>query len=160
MHFEWFFGFLLGHVNLLALPQHQHTSFLFPRRFGQDCPVLFQGTFELTNDKLKVKKRKNETESKTKYNLEKRQNSMGIRLASSFTGICLANSLNVRVRWKCHRKTNTEKIPGQETKNSLTPKNYIETREIKGRTFVAPCEPHTWFAFLFSCFVLVVFTSL
>ena len=23
-----FFGFLLGHVNLLALPQHQHTSFL------------------------------------------------------------------------------------------------------------------------------------
>ena len=27
---EWFFGFLLGHVNLLALPQHQHTSFLCP----------------------------------------------------------------------------------------------------------------------------------
>ena len=23
---EWFFGFLLGHVNLLALPQHQHTN--------------------------------------------------------------------------------------------------------------------------------------
>ena len=26
-------------------------------------------------------------------------------------------------------------------------------------TFAAPCEPHTWFAFLFSCFVLVIFTS-
>ena len=25
-----FFGFLLGHVNLLALPPHQHTSFLCP----------------------------------------------------------------------------------------------------------------------------------
>ena len=29
LSFEWFFRFLLGHVNLLALPQHQHTSFFF-----------------------------------------------------------------------------------------------------------------------------------
>ena len=29
-NFIWFFRFLLGHVNLLALPQHQHTSFLCP----------------------------------------------------------------------------------------------------------------------------------
>ena len=46
----WFFGFLLGHVNLLALPQHQHTGFLCPdvsdrmsffffwKRTGQSCP--------------------------------------------------------------------------------------------------------------------------
>ena len=27
---ERLFRFLLGHVNLLALPQHQHTSFLCP----------------------------------------------------------------------------------------------------------------------------------
>ena len=35
--------------------------------------------------------------------LEKWQNS---------TVICLANALNVRARWKCHRKTNTEKNTG------------------------------------------------
>ena len=41
----WFFGFLLGHANLLGLPQHQHLGFF--STFGQDCPVLFQGTWEL-----------------------------------------------------------------------------------------------------------------
>ena len=104
-----------------SAPAHE---FSLSRRFGQDCPVLFQGTFEQRNcdEKLKVKKRKDGTKSKTKYNLEKWQNC---------TVICLANALNVRARWKCHRKTNTEKNTGSTNKNSLNPKT-IETREIRG----------------------------
>ena len=49
-----------------SAPAHE---FSLSRRFGQDCPVLFQGTFEQRNcdEKLKVKKRKNGTKSKTKY---------------------------------------------------------------------------------------------
>ena len=48
-----------------SAPAHE---FSLSRRFGQDCPVLFQGTFEQRNcdEKLKVKKRKKRNEIKNK----------------------------------------------------------------------------------------------
>ena len=59
-------------MSSFSSPSAPAHEFSLSRRFGQDCLVLFQGTFEQTNcdEKLKVKKRKNGTKSKTKYNLE------------------------------------------------------------------------------------------
>ena len=42
----WFFGFLLGHVNLLALPQHQHTSFLCPNVSDRIALSFFKELFK------------------------------------------------------------------------------------------------------------------
>ena len=64
--------------NFWSLTQHQQASFFLFRCFGQDCPDLFLGTFEQTDEHLKVKKKKkkkkNGTNQKQSDNLEKRQN--------------------------------------------------------------------------------------
>ena len=121
----WFFRFLLGHVNLLALPQHQHTSFLCPDVSYRIALSFFK---ELLNKgtvtkSSRLRNEKTERNQKQSTILEKWQNS---------TVICLANALNVRARWKCHRKTNTEKNTGSTNKKQLEPENDWNKRNREG----------------------------
>ena len=49
----WFFGFLLGHFNLVALPQHLHTIFLCPDVSDRIALSFFK---ELLNSKVPWKR--------------------------------------------------------------------------------------------------------